>query len=157
MGITIGLTPEILASVAQKLNNILADEFILYTKTRRAHWNVEGPNFHSMHLFFESQYEQLDDIVDSVAERIRSIGHYAAATLKAFLDLTHLSEVTHKQNDGVGFIKELLSDHESLIMKLRELINYFAENLQDAGSSDYVTGLMEIHEKMAWMLRAHLK
>ncbi|MCJ8208373.1 DNA starvation/stationary phase protection protein [Mucilaginibacter sp. RS28] len=153
----IGITAENLKAVAHALNHILADEFVLYAKTRNAHWNVEGPDFHSKHLFFESQYEQLDEIMDSVAERIRSLGHYAPATLKSFLELTHLSEVLHEKNDGTGFVTELLNDHESIIMKLREQVNYFANELKDAGTSDFVTGLMETHEKMAWMLRAHLR
>ena len=156
MKTNIGISPEHLAKVAQALNIILADEFLLYTKTRKAHWNIEGPDFHSKHLFFESQYNELDEIMDGVAERIRSIGHYAAATLKGFLELTHVSEVLHDNNDGDGFIRELLTDHESLIIHLRANISLFAE-LKDLGTSDYVTGLMETHEKMAWMLRSHLK
>ncbi|WP_114940980.1 Dps family protein [Mucilaginibacter endophyticus] len=153
----IGISADNLAKVAHALNSILADEYILYTKTRNAHWNVEGPDFHTKHLFFENQYEQLDEIMDSVAERIRSLGHYAPATLKSFLELTHLSEVLHSKNDGAGFITELLNDHESVIIRLREYINVFANDLKDLGTSDYVTGLMETHEKMAWMLRSHLK
>jgi starvation-inducible DNA-binding protein len=153
----IGITPENRLKVAHGLNIILADEFLLYTKTKNAHWNVEGIDFHSKHLFFESQFDQLDEIVDSVAERIRSLGHYAPATLKSFLDLTHISERLHEQNDGDGFIKELLSDHESLIIHLRENIDIFANELKDLGTSDFITGLLETHEKMAWMLRAHLK
>lgn len=153
----IGISKENLGQVADALNQVLADEYVPYTKTRNAHWNVEGPDFHSKHLFFESQYNQLDDIMDSVAERIRSLGHYAPATLKRFLALTHLSEVLHSKNDGAGFIAELLSDHESLIIHLRENINIFANDFKDLGTSDYVTSLMETHEKMAWMLRSHLK
>jgi len=153
----IGITKENLSAVAHALNKILADEYVLYTKTRNAHWNVEGPDFHSKHLFFEAQYQELDEIMDSVAERIRSLGHYSPATLKSFLELTHLSEVLHNKNDSVGFITELLSDHESLIIHMRENINIFANDFKDLGSSDYVTGLMETHEKMAWMLRSHLR
>src|SRR5882757_2013510 len=153
----IGISKEDLAKVAHTLSKILADEYVLYTKTRNAHWNVERPDFHSKHLFFESQYQELDDIIDSVAERIRSLGHYAPATLKSFLELTHFSEVLHNKNDGAGFITELLNDHESLIIHLRASINVFANELRDSGTSDYITGLMETHEKMAWMLRAHLR
>ena len=153
----IGISKENLSQVAHALNKILADEYVLYTKTRNAHWNVEGADFHSKHLFFESQYGQLDEIMDSVAERIRSLGHYAPATLKSFLELTHFSEVLHHKNDSAGFIAELLNDHESLIIHLRENINIFANDLKDLGTSDYVTGLMETHEKMAWMLRSHLR
>jgi starvation-inducible DNA-binding protein len=153
----IGISAENLAKVAHAMNIILADEYVLYTKTKNAHWNVEGPDCHSKHLFFESQYNELDEVIDDVAERIRSLGHYVPATLGSFLTLTHISEVLHKKNDGIGFISELLIDHESLITHLRENINFFANELRDFGTSDYVTGLMEKHEKMAWMLRAHLK
>ncbi|MGH2646922.1 MAG: Dps family protein [Ginsengibacter sp.] len=153
----IGISNSNRQKVAEELSKLLADEFVLYTKTRNAHWNVEGPDFHAMHLFFESQYEQLDDIMDSVAERIRSIGHYAPATLKVYSQLTHLSEQQRTKNDSQGFIKELTSDHESIIIFLRENINKFANDYSDAGTSDYITGLMETHEKMAWMLRSHLK
>lgn len=152
----IGITEESRLAVSTALSKLLADEFVLYTKTRNAHWNVEGHDFHSMHLFFEAQYEALDDMMDGVAERIRTVGHYAPATLKSFLQLTHLTEKIESKNDSAGFIRELLEDHESIIVYLRENINAFANTYNDAGSSDYITGLMEQHEKMAWMLRAHL-
>lgn len=153
----IGIKPENLRAVAQALYKVLADEFVLYTKTRKAHWNVEGPDFHAQHKFFESQYEQLDETMDEVAERIRMLGHYAPATLSEFLKLTQLTEQVREANDSKGFIKELLIDHESIIINLRENINRFANEFQDLGTSDFVTGLMETHEKMAWMLRSHLR
>ncbi len=156
MNTNIGITDKNRKAVAAQLSRLLADEFILYTKTRKAHWNVEGPDFHSMHTFFESQYEQLDETMDSVAERIRQLGHYAPATLKEFLELTRLTEKLGEKNTSQGFIKELLADHEDLVVFLRENINPFAGDFKDAGTSDFITGLMEEHEKMAWMLRAHL-
>jgi starvation-inducible DNA-binding protein len=95
--------------------------------------------------------------MDEVAERIHSLGHYAPATLKTYLELTHLTEQMREKNDSPGFIKELLGDHETIINQFRKNIDYFANELKDAGTSDFITGLMETHEKMAWMLRAHLK
>ncbi|KQO20652.1 DNA starvation/stationary phase protection protein [Flavobacterium sp. Leaf82] len=153
----IGIKQENISKVVNSLCQILADEFILYTKTRKSHWNVEGDDFYNKHLFFEEQYTQLDEIIDGVAERIRMLGHYAPATLKEFLELTHLSEQIKEKNDSKGFIKELLIDHESIIMHLRENITVFANDFHDLGTSDYITGLMETHEKMAWMLRSHLR
>ena len=94
--------------------------------------------------------------MDNVAERIRQLGHYAPATLKEFLSLTHLTEKLGGKNNSQGFIKELLADHESIIIFLRENANRFADDFKDAGTSDFITGLMEQHEKMAWMLRSHL-
>jgi starvation-inducible DNA-binding protein len=145
------------AEVAQLLNRLLADQHVLYIKTRRAHWNVEGPDFLSIHRFFEEQYKQLEQIIDDIAERIRTIGHYAEATLAGFLAETHLTEDTREKNNSAGFMRSLLQDHESIIIHLRENIERCQEEWKDAGTADFITGLLETHEKMAWMLRAHLK
>jgi len=157
METTIGITPKNLAEVVHSLNTLLADEHVLYIKTRNAHWNVEGPDFLTMHRFFEEQYGQIEEIIDNVAERIRTLGHYAEATLAGFLKLTHLTEQSREDNDSTGFMKSLLEIHETIIIHLRENINPIANVWKDAGTSDFITGLMETHEKMAWMLRAHLK
>lgn len=157
MKTSIGIKNENLAKVAEILVKTLADEFVLYTKTRKAHWNVEGADFYNKHLFFEAQYGQLDEIIDNLAERIRTLGHYAPATLREYLSLTHLSESHLESNDSLTYIKELLSDHESILIHLRENIENFAVEFKDAGTSDYITGLMQTHEKMAWMLRSHLR
>ena len=153
----IGIKPEDSVQVADALNKLLSDEHVLYIKTRNAHWNVEGPDFASVHKFFESQYDELEGIIDSVAERIRSIGHYAEGTMSEYLKLTQLSEESREGNDSQSYIKDLLSDHEAVIIELRENITRFAEDLHDLGTSDFITGIMETHEKLAWMLRAHLK
>lgn len=142
-------------AIADILNTLLADEYVLYTKTRNAHWNIEGSNFIGLHKFFESQYEALDEIVDSVAERVRKLGHYSLGSLKDFLKLTHLSE-EGELNDEKDAIKALLQDHEAVIDSMRKNIAVINDKYKDAGTADFVTGLMEEHEGMAWMLRAHL-
>ncbi|OSY87600.1 Dps family ferritin [Tenacibaculum holothuriorum] len=157
MKTNIGISEENRQAVANELAKLLADEYLLYTKTRNAHWNVEGADFYDKHKLFESQYEQLDEIIDNIAERIRSLGHYAPATLKEFLSLTHLTEREQNDNSAKGYIKELLQDHETIAIKLRENINPFAETYKDSGTSDFITALLEEHEKTAWFLRSHLK
>ena len=152
----IGIKPADSAEVAHSLNRLLADEHVLYIKTRNAHWNVESPDFLSIHRFFEEQYKQLEEIIDEVAERIRTIGHYAEATLEKFLQETHLSEQAREKNDSAGFIRSLLEDHDTIIIHLREDIERCTNDWRDVGTADFITGLMETHEKMAWMLRAHL-
>jgi starvation-inducible DNA-binding protein len=153
----IGITETSRNEVAMVLSKVLADETILYTKTKNAHWNTEGVDFYEKYKFFETQFAQLDKVIDDVAERIRSIGHYAPATLKSYLNLTHITEASREKNHSQGFIKELLSDHESIIIILREYIKPFAIEFHDIGTSDFITGLMETHEKMAWFLSSHLK
>ncbi len=157
MKTAIGIAPKNLSEVAHSLNELLADEHVLYIQTRNAHWNVEGPDFLTKHKFFEEQYHQIEAIIDDVAERVRTLGHYAEATLAGFLQLTHLTEATREKNDSEGFIKSLLASHEAIIIHLRENIDKYEKEWKDAGTSDFITGLMETHEKMAWMLRAHLK
>lgn len=157
MKTSIGITAANREGVANELAKILADEYVLYTKTRNAHWNIEGADFYDKHKFFETQFGELDGIIDSVAERIRTLGHYVDAMLKAFLSVTQFTEQKREKNDSEGYLKELLIDHETLIMTLRGNIHVFANDYQDLGTSDFITGLMETHEKMAWFLRSHLK
>jgi len=157
MKTSIGISEANRKTVASQLNILLADEFVLYTKTLNAHWNIEGPDFHSVHVYFESLYNESQEYIDSVAERVRQLGHYASATLAAILKLTHLTEKYEGKNDSRGYISQLLADHETIIEFMRGTINEFADAHKDAGTSDFVTGLMEKHEKTAWMLRSHLK
>ena len=152
----IGISDQNRQTIAEKLSKILADEFVLYSKTLNAHWNIEGPDFHAVHLYLETLYGQQQEIVDAVAEKIRAIGHYAPAQLAKYLELTQLSEEAPKKNDSQTFFAVLLEDHESIIVLIRENIKPIADKLKAEGISDYLTGLMEYHEKTAWMLRSHL-
>ena len=152
----IGIKPENLSAVSHILSGILADEFLLYTKTRNAHWNVEGPDFYDKHKMFEDQYNELAGVIDEAAERIRMIGHYAPGSLQEFLDLTELTESPRESGDSKAFIKELLADHETIATRLREQIGPINDKGKDIGTADFLTGVLRMHEKMAWMLRAHL-
>src|SRR5688572_15528868 len=96
----IGIKEKHTESISHELAKLLADEFVLYTKTRNAHWNVEGPDFYNKHKLFEDQYNALAKVIDEVAERIRTLGHYAPATLKEYLKLTSLTEESRESNDS---------------------------------------------------------
>ena len=152
----IGITTENRQYVSDELAKLLGDEFVLYIKTRNAHWNVEGMDFYAKHIFFESQYKEVDEILDSVAERMRKIDHYAPATLTQLLQLSHLTEVIEYKKDSRGYVKILLEDHESIIIFLRGIITPIGINYGDVGTSDFLTTVLAKHEKMAWILRAHL-
>jgi starvation-inducible DNA-binding protein len=152
----IGLSEISRQAVTEALAGILADEFVLYTKTRNAHWNVIGNDFTEKHKLFESQYEQLDDIIDSIAERIRVLGDFVPGTLSEMLAGTNLQGERFSSYNSSTIIAILLADHETIIRNLRNLISLFANEQGDIGTSDFVTGLMQDHEKAAWFLRAHL-
>jgi starvation-inducible DNA-binding protein len=149
-----GISEENSKNVANSLNEVLADEFLLYTKTLNFHWNIEGRDFHALHLFLEEQYNQLQVIIDSVAERIRKVGHFAKGSMKEFLASSSLQEHSGAASVSEIMLAELVSDHDAIIRKTRKLIDEYEEKYDDAGSSDFITGIMKQHEKMAWMLRA---
>lgn len=156
MKANIGLSDKNSKEVAGILNNILADEYLLYTKTRNYHWNIEGSNFMEMHLFFENQYTAIDESIDEIAERVRQIGHYAQGRLTDFIKQSQLIEQQYT-SDQQKQLKNLLDDHEAIIRFLRLHIDIFTDKYKDAGNADFITGLMEKHEKMAWFLRSYLK
>jgi len=156
MQANLGIPDPHLQAVALELNKLLADEFVLYAKTRNYHWNVEGSNFMEMHKLYEGQYEQLDEIIDNVAERIRALGHYAQARLKDYTRSTNLEEQEYTTEQKAQ-LQNLLVDHETIIKELRRMITLFADEHKDLGSSDFVTGLMQEHEKIAWFIRSYLK
>lgn len=151
----IGISDANSLEVAKILNTLLADEVVLYVKTRNYHWNVTAPNFMELHKFFEEHYEALDEIMDSVAERVRYIGHYAIGSLNAFTKNTRLTE-GQDETTAAKMIQNLLDDHETIIRQVRNEINVVGDTYRDLGTADFLTGVLKDHEKMAWMLRAHL-
>jgi len=153
--ITIGLKEQVRQEMAGNLKQLLANEYLLYTKTLKFHWNVEGKNFGPLHLLFKEQYERLFIIIDDVAERIRALGHMSPGTLAEFVQSATLVESPGKNPDDLGMITHLLADHEAIIRELRVSVDLSAK-LNDMGSNNFLAGLIEVHEKIAWMLRAHV-
>ncbi len=153
----IGIPDSNRASIVKILNTLLADEFVLYTKSRNYHWNVVGPQFNDLHKFFEAQYEELDEIVDEVAERARSLGGKAWGTLAEFSQHSRLKEQPGEYPPALTMVANLHADHEAIIRTLRGELATVQDTYADAGTTDFLTGLMERHEKMAWMLCAYLE
>jgi starvation-inducible DNA-binding protein len=156
MKTNIGLTVEQRRGSAGLLQTLLADEHVLYVKTRKYHWNVGGASFSELHKFFEEQYTQIETIIDEVAERSLSIGEPVAATLGEFAKLGRVAESADESPDSKGMIANLLEAHETIIRHLRDDLKKADDTFDDMGTSDFLTGVMEQHEKMAWMLRRYL-
>ncbi len=152
----IGLEEKTLKSVSHVLAKLLADAHVLYIKIRNFHWNLTGPRFHTLHLFFEEQYKELEVSIDDLAERIRTMGGTSPGSMTEFLKLTRLKEVPGAIHDGEECIELLVKDHEAIIRQLREDIDACTDEYKDAGTADFLTQLMEKHEKIAWMLRSFL-
>ncbi|MBM1104579.1 DNA starvation/stationary phase protection protein [Aurantibacter crassamenti] len=153
----IGIKKKNREAVVDMLKQLLADEHVLYIKTRNAHWNIEGIDFHSKHVFLEEQYNKLEASIDEIAERIRMLGFYAPGTMEQFLEASQLKEDGPEQNNTKGFFTILLKDHDNIIKFIRKSISENAEEHNDEGTADFITALMQTHEQMAWMMRATLK
>jgi starvation-inducible DNA-binding protein len=153
--IHIGLDSTNRKAVVKRLSKLLADEQVLYTKLRNYHWNVQGMFFQTLHLFFQDQYTILFTVTDDIAERIRSLGEFSIGALNAFLDNTRLKETGHLDGNAEKMLQNILKDHELIIRKIRGDIT-IVQSLKDEGTADFLIGLMEQHEKMAWMVRSHL-
>lgn len=156
MTINTGLSSDARNRVIQVLDRLLADETVLHAKTRRFHWHVTGPLFSQLHALFEAQYDELGEILDEVAERTRQLDGFPAATLTEALAAARLTDAASRRPDANGMVAELLADHETVARGLREALPEVGDGAGDAGTEDFLTGLMQRHEKMAWFLRSHV-
>jgi starvation-inducible DNA-binding protein len=152
--IDIGIGADDRKNIAVGLSRVLADTYTLYLKTHNYHWNVTGPQFNDLHAMFMTQYTELWNSVDLVAERIRSLGHYAPGSYRAFSELSSI-----KEEEGVPpatkMLENLLSGHESVARTCREVFP-IAERANDQPTVDLLTQRLQVHEKTAWMLRSIL-
>ena len=152
----IGITEDHLHNANKLLSVVLSDEMTLYVKTRKFHWNVAGQSFMELHKLFESQYTELEAIIDTVAERIGKLGGKTIGTMNEFTLLSRIVEHPNQYPNQKVMLTELLSDHESLVAELRKDIDLSADENHDAGTADMLTGIMQQHETIAWILRRYL-
>lgn len=152
---SIGISAANLKKVSQVLTSVLADSMMLYIKTRKFHWNVSGESFMEYHKLFEEQYKKLEEDIDEIAERISKLGFPTIGTSKEFSTNSHLKETPGKNPNAKGMLKELLQDHESIIVHLRKYIDACENDYKDKGTADLLTALMREHETMAWKLRRY--
>lgn len=142
------------SKLGEGLAVLLADTYVLYIKTQNFHWNVTGPFFQSLHTTFETQYTDLAQANDMLAERIRSLGFFAIASCSQFKLLSTVAEC-----DGIPDATEMVADlivgNEIVIRTARGLVTE-ASKAGDHGTADLVTKRLEIHEKAVWMLRSLL-
>lgn len=146
----VNIVKESREEIAATLNKILADEFVLYTKTRNFHWNVVGPHFQEYHKFLEEVYTEIETFIDDTAERVRTLGLRPLGSMKEYLENTELTENTSALS-ATEMLKELAQDYQTMIESIRKGIEK-ADSLEDVGTEDYLTGLLQDFEKKLWMI-----
>ena len=151
--INTGLDANARNAVADALNGVLSDTYVLYQKTHAYHWNVTGPQFPVLHAMFETQYRDMWAALDEIAERVRALGSFAPASGRAFASLASIESAEETPPKATDMIKNLLDGHETLIRRARAALES-AGAVNDAASEDLLTIRIQTHEKTAWMLRA---
>jgi starvation-inducible DNA-binding protein len=153
----IGLSPRQCEGSIALLNVALCNESLLLIKTKKAHWDVVGPQFLAIHRVLDDDYAQLQESTDRLAERIRVLGGYPTGTASGFLEHATLREQPGELRGVTGIIEGLLQDHEAVIRQLREAADQTDVGYGDRGSSDTLVALLQKHEVMAWQLRSFLE
>ncbi|MGE4314452.1 MAG: Dps family protein [Pseudobdellovibrionaceae bacterium] len=141
--------------IVEGLGKVLAETFVLYFKTHTFHWNVEGPHFKPLHELFETQYTELWEATDEIAERIRALDSYAPTSLAGFLKDASLAEQAKILKADV-MVKELANDNTKIVEVLYKVLRE-AEDAGDEVTVDMLIGRITVHEKAAWMLRSSVK
>ena len=152
--IDIGINDKNRKAIADGLARLLADTYTLYLKTHNFHWNVTGPMFQTLHLMFETQYNELALAVDLIAERIRALGYPAPGTYAEYVKLSSIKETA-----GVPKAEkmiELLVEGQEAVARTARSIFPIIDKVSDEPTADLLTQRMQIHEKNAWMLRSLL-
>jgi starvation-inducible DNA-binding protein len=155
MEINIGIQNKEREAIAEGLSRLLADTYSLYLKTHNFHWNVTGPMFNTLHLMFETQYNELALAVDLIAERIRSLGYPAPGTYSEYAKLTSIPEPTGVPK-AEAMIQQLVEGQETVVRTARSVFP-LVDTANDEPTADLLTQRMQVHEKTAWMLRSLLE
>ena len=143
------------SEIAHALTRVLGNSYVLYVKTHSYHWNVTGPNFHSLHAMFEEQYRQIWASLDEIAERIRALGAYAPGSSRQMAEAANLDEGDNDVPSSEVMLQNLVNDH-SHWLKDAEVALDEASEAGDTGTEDLLSPLISAHEKMRWMLKATL-
>lgn len=149
-----GIDEEYRNTMSHALTGILSDTYRLLIKTHIYHWNVMGPLFKPLHELTEEHYGALLEAADTIAERIRALGHLAPA------ELAHTSQFAPEGSSvekltAEAMVNDLIAEHEAAVRSMRKAADE-AETGKDFVTTDMLTERMTFHEKALWMLRAHI-
>ena len=145
------LSNEAVSKLSTKLNEILADAFALYLKTKNFHWHVSGPHFRDYHLLLDEQSEQIFGTTDELAERVRKIG---GTTLRSIGHIAKLQTISDNNDDFVPaheMLRELMNDNKHVAASMREC-HELADKYEDAATGGLLENFIDETERRTWFL-----
>ena len=141
-------------NVAKALHNTLSNSYALALKTQNYHWNVVGANFKSLHELFGSQYEELFEAIDEIAERIRALDILVPASFDVFGKESKIKSGNENAKTQ-AMVEELYNDNQTLTKILYDALK-IVQKEGDEGTADMLIGRIQAHDKNAWMLKSSL-
>jgi starvation-inducible DNA-binding protein len=142
--------------MTEQLNQLLADTMTLRDLYKKSHWQVSGPTFYQLHLLFDKHYGEQSEIVDTIAERIQTLGGLSIAMAPDVAELTRIPRPPKGREEPSVQISRLLDAHEIIITHCRELAER-ADKLGDDGTNDMVVSdVLRDNELQVWFLSEHL-
>ncbi|NTW96930.1 MAG: DNA starvation/stationary phase protection protein [Oscillochloris sp.] len=152
----IALALEARAESCQLLNQLLADSQILQSLYKKHHWVMRGPTFYQLHLLFDKHAGEQSALIDTIAERIQTLGGVAVGDPRHAAELTQISRPPNGVEEVPVMLSRMLDAHELIISSVRGAITHTALN-GDAGSNDLLAGdVLRTHELQVWFLAEHL-
>jgi starvation-inducible DNA-binding protein len=149
------LSHAVRSQAVELLNARLADAIDLGTQVKHAHWNVKGPSFIALHELFDKIAENVEDQIDTIAERVTALGGRANGTLVAAARGTSLKPYPEDIADGMMHVEALSAVLADFGRKARAGIDQ-AAGYGDADTADLFTGISRETDKNLWFLEAHL-
>ncbi|WP_313436566.1 DNA starvation/stationary phase protection protein [Novosphingobium sp.] len=140
------------AALIDSLNGLLADTFALYIKTKNFHWHVRGPQFHDLHLLFDTQATEIFGLTDLIAERVRKLGGTTLTSVGSIAAKTSIKDEDNTRLDALAMVKELFEDNSAYVASLKstkELAGEAGDNATDGIIDDWT----DQAEQRAWFLR----
>jgi starvation-inducible DNA-binding protein len=150
------LSQSVAAKSVENLNQILADTITLRDLYKKHHWQVAGPTFYQLHLLFDKHYEEQNDLVDALAERIQSLGGVSVAMAPDVAETTIIPRPPKGREEPPVQISRLLHAHEIVLKEARTMARQ-ADKSDDQGTNDLlVSDIIRGNEKQVWFLSQHL-
>ena len=152
----LGLDAAVRKEICEKLNLLLADTLSLRDLYKKSHWQVSGPAFYQLHLLFDKHFGEQAEIVDTLAERIQTLGGVSVAMAADVAEFTRIPRAPKGSEPAASQIARLLQAHEMVIVDARAVAHRAAE-LGDDGTNDLLVGdVVRTNEMQVWFLREHL-
>jgi starvation-inducible DNA-binding protein len=150
------LSQNVASQSVENLNQVLADTITLRDLYKKHHWQVAGPTFYQLHLLFDKHYEEQNELVDTIAERIQSLGGISLAMAADVAEKTIIPRPPRGREEAPVQISRLLHAHEIVLEEARSMARQAAEAGDDGTNDLLVSDLIRTNEKQVWFISEHL-